>query len=719
MRLTSAVRIGLVIVLSVTIAWIGTVALFYLSGAGGTRNTRPLPGQIAALVALLEQTPSAQRSLVLRAVTSQTLTARLEPGLHIGVTPRLQRVPRLTARAVDQYLVAVGGRPNSVTVSREHRGQGGLGLSFATPVDLELRVGLATGETLVVDALSYPVTNLFGLPVGFVAGLTGAVIGLIALLALQREAAFNRLQVRLSHLVRGRIALLGGISHDVRTFLTRLRLRVDRIPDEEERERAVADIADMLRLLDDALLASRAGAGELAEELVDFAQVVRAEMEDRGAAGKHMDLRVGATLAGSAPGVSPVPGVGPGPAAQHSSVGTAFNATAFTPTAFNPTVLGDRLALRRVVANLVDNAVTYGKAAHLYIDADSDYATLIVDDEGPGIPVDQREAILEPFVRLEDSRNRRTGGAGLGLAIARSLVEAHSGTISIADAPSGGRARDSQIAAVRAALGPRLHGHFRSTLSTSNTSQAPAPVSLRVSDVCTHAPSSRAASTKIPVSRITSPTRAPRQLLLNAFISRNDMSVCTVRDDRVDRDGSVGMRPPREKSRALGNIHRIENPVLRHRPPSQRQILGYQGGESIDPIAFIAQNPGRDVVVRAGSQCPTAMRDGGSRCYVRLQGVVFRYLPIGRVHAPVCPQVTAIPQAGSEQSEEKRGPDINRWHTLKYEPRIRPGPSTGPHFGAGQARRAGALGPNTGRLPQPQPVRGAKARRVARHGIRS
>jgi len=61
-----------------------------------------------------------------------------------------------------------------------------------------------------------------------------------------------------------------------------------------------------------------------------------------------------------------------------------------------------------------------------------------VDDEGPGIPADQREQILEPFVRLEDSRNRRTGGAGLGLAIARSLVEAHEGVISIGDAPGGG-----------------------------------------------------------------------------------------------------------------------------------------------------------------------------------------------------------------------------------------------------------------------------------------
>ena len=403
MRLSSAVRVCLIIVLSVTIVWVGTVALFYLSSASAIRNNRPLPAQVAALVSLLEQASATQRPLILRAVTSQSMAARLEPGNHIGVTPKLQRVPRLTARAVDQYLSVLGGRPNSVSIRREGNARGGLGFTFVAPADLEIRVLLSTNETLVVDALSYPVANFFGVPVGFVAGLTGAVLGLIALFALQREIAFNRLQVRISHLVRGRIAMIGGISHDVRTFLTRLRLRVERIPDEQERDRAVADIADMIRLLDDALLASRAGSGELNEELIDFAQIVSAEVDDRRAVGKPVDLSNTATL--------------------------------------NSTILGDRLALRRVIANLVDNALFYGKVAHLSIEADSEFVTLHVDDEGPGIPPDQREQILEPFVRLEDSRNRRTGGAGLGLAVARSLVEAHSGKISISDAPGSKGAR--------------------------------------------------------------------------------------------------------------------------------------------------------------------------------------------------------------------------------------------------------------------------------------
>jgi signal transduction histidine kinase len=101
-------------------------------------------------------------------------------------------------------------------------------------------------------------------------------------------------------------------------------------------------------------------------------------------------------------------------------------------------VLGDRLALRRIVANIVDNAIKYGRVARLRLQLESPAIVLTVDDEGPGIPPDRRQAMLEPFNRLETSRNRATGGAGLGLAVARSLVEAHDGTIEIAEAPGGG-----------------------------------------------------------------------------------------------------------------------------------------------------------------------------------------------------------------------------------------------------------------------------------------
>jgi signal transduction histidine kinase len=197
------------------------------------------------------------------------------------------------------------------------------------------------------------------------------------------------------------MTLIAGIAHDVRTFATRLRLRVEKIPDAAEQQRAIADIEDMIRLLDDALLSSRVGAGQLSQEMVDFAALVRVEADDRRAQGSRVELSADEAVR-------------------------------------DVIVLGDRLGLRRIVANIIDNAIKYGRVARLRLRLEDALIVLTVDDEGPGIPADRRQAMLEPFNRLETSRNRATGGAGLGLAVARSLVEAHDGTINLAEAPGGG-----------------------------------------------------------------------------------------------------------------------------------------------------------------------------------------------------------------------------------------------------------------------------------------
>jgi signal transduction histidine kinase len=435
-RLSLSLRIGLIVVLSLTLAWIGSVALFYFSLSRHARSARPLPAQIAALVELVENVPLAERALLLRALQTNDMTVTVESGVHVDSKPHVERVPRLAARSIREYLTALGGRPVSVTLPDTAKRVEGV--SLLTPVDLELRIGLKTQETLVVDATHTPLTNVLGLPLGFVAGLFGTLIGLAALVIMQREtkplarlaaavdemdlsesssglpkigsgapeirgllAAFNRLHARLVQLLRGRLALIGGISHDVRTFATRLRLRLEKIPDADERGQAVADIEDMVRLLDDSLLASRAGAGELDQELVELEQVVRTEVETRRTEGRAVDFHFDANCRDAA-------------------------------------ALGDRLALRRIVANLIDNALKYGEAAHVGLEVQGDVLVLTVDDEGPGIPLEQRETIMEPFVRLESSRNRASGGAGLGLSVARSLVEAHRGSIEISTAPGAG-----------------------------------------------------------------------------------------------------------------------------------------------------------------------------------------------------------------------------------------------------------------------------------------
>jgi signal transduction histidine kinase len=436
LRMTFAARIALIIVVGLGMAWICSIALYYIARAHTVEsNALSVPGHIAALVELIERSPDPERSLVLRAASSETFAARLDSSPAVGTTsPRI--LPRLNQRAIEASLQPLGGRPVSVNFANA----GGRRRLFSrlVPKTIVVRVGLKTGDTLVIEMGNMVALGPLGLPVGFGAGIFGTLIALLALLVMHREtkplahlaeavdrvdlsldpvalpeakrsapeiraliAAFNRLQSRLGELLRSRMVMLGGISHDVRTYATRLRLRAEKISDEAERDRAIADINDMIRLLDDALLASRAGAGELAQEMVEIEDIIQAEVADRQSGGARIDYQAGHW--------------------QHV-----------------PIVLGDRLALRRVVANLVDNAIKYGGCAHLRSVVAGTDILLTVDDEGAGIPPEQRQIMLEPFSRLETSRNRGTGGAGLGLAIARGLIEAHGGSLSIEGAPSGG-----------------------------------------------------------------------------------------------------------------------------------------------------------------------------------------------------------------------------------------------------------------------------------------
>ena len=101
-------------------------------------------------------------------------------------------------------------------------------------------------------------------------------------------------------------------------------------------------------------------------------------------------------------------------------------------------VAGERAALARVVGNLIDNALKYGGQADVAVVAGASAVEIMVDDRGPGIPACERQRIFEPFLRLDPSRNRERGGAGLGLAIARHLIQSHGGAIAVEDRPGGG-----------------------------------------------------------------------------------------------------------------------------------------------------------------------------------------------------------------------------------------------------------------------------------------
>ena len=124
--------------------------------------------------------------------------------------------------------------------------------------------------------------------------------------------------------------------------------------------------------------------------------------------------------------------------AEDRRLGGAAVSLAMSPGAAKAQILGDTLAVRRLIANLTDNAIAYGREAAIGADVKGNELLLTIDDKGPGISPNQRDRVLQPFVRLEESRNRNTGGAGLGLAIAQKAAEAHGGTLSLDAAPGGG-----------------------------------------------------------------------------------------------------------------------------------------------------------------------------------------------------------------------------------------------------------------------------------------
>jgi two-component system osmolarity sensor histidine kinase EnvZ len=207
------------------------------------------------------------------------------------------------------------------------------------------------------------------------------------------------MQERIRSLVEGRTRLLAVVSHDVGTYLTRLRLRAEFIEDAEQRAKAVRDISEMQALLADSLALARLDQRDVPEGRADLIVVVRAQSNAFAADGGQVRLSVDD---------EPL------------------------------MVVGRDVVLGRLVANLVSNALKYGREADVGVRRDGDAAELRVEDRGPGIPAAERERVLEPFFRLDNARNLDTPGSGLGLAIANDIVRRVGGSLRLSDREGGG-----------------------------------------------------------------------------------------------------------------------------------------------------------------------------------------------------------------------------------------------------------------------------------------
>lgn len=209
--------------------------------------------------------------------------------------------------------------------------------------------------------------------------------------------AFNEMQTKLNRYVEGRTQMVASIAHDLRTPLTRLRFRAEQA-DPEIRDRMAADIEQMDGMISQALAYVR---GETVRETpvpLDLSALVASVVHDLNEVGADASVE-------TAPGVR---------------------------------VMGESLNLRRAVGNLVENAIKFTGSAQVAVTTEPGLAVVTVSDSGPGLPADELEAVFEPFHRGEKSRNRETGGAGLGLAVARGVARAHGGDVVLSNREGGG-----------------------------------------------------------------------------------------------------------------------------------------------------------------------------------------------------------------------------------------------------------------------------------------
>ncbi|KAA0572174.1 ATP-binding protein [Azospirillum sp. Sh1] len=235
--------------------------------------------------------------------------------------------------------------------------------------------------------------------------------------------AFNQARNALRDLMEGRTHLLAAISHDLRTPATRLRLRAEYVDDDALRAKMMADIDEMAAMVTATL--EFLGDDVLREEVevVAFASLLQSLCDDYADTG------------------APVTYHEP-PPLQFAAVRTIFGGGVERSDRFEQArqlrLAGRPSSLRRAFANLIDNAIKYGERATVSVDADAAEIVVDVCDEGPGIPEAEIANVFKPFVRLEGSRNRKTGGSGLGLSIVKSIVEAHQGRIELSNRASGG-----------------------------------------------------------------------------------------------------------------------------------------------------------------------------------------------------------------------------------------------------------------------------------------
>lgn len=210
--------------------------------------------------------------------------------------------------------------------------------------------------------------------------------------------AFNTMQQRLKNYIEDRAGVLAAVSHDLKTPLTRLRLRADLMDDEELRQKTQKDLDEMESMVGATLDFMRGTETSEPSQRLDLTALLESVQQDAQEAGKEVAIE--------------------------GSVATPFT--------------GKPLALKRCIVNLVENAVRYGGSCEIAISDNEMEVSINIRDRGPGIPEEMLEKVFNPFFRVESSRAQHTGGTGLGLGIARNIARAHGGDLTLHKRSGGG-----------------------------------------------------------------------------------------------------------------------------------------------------------------------------------------------------------------------------------------------------------------------------------------
>lgn len=211
-------------------------------------------------------------------------------------------------------------------------------------------------------------------------------------------AAFNAMQERLTRMIETQRTMLRSVGHDLRTPLTSLRIRAEIMEPESERTKVIATLDEMKAMMEEILTWAEDASGLEELHRVDLNALLASLSDDYHDAGEKVAYEDGESVI----------------------------------------VLCRRVSLRRALRNLIDNGLKYGGAVDISLVADVGAVCVCVDDQGPGIPEEDLREVLKPFVRLETSRSKETGGSGLGLSIAQSIIQAHGAELDLHNRESGG-----------------------------------------------------------------------------------------------------------------------------------------------------------------------------------------------------------------------------------------------------------------------------------------